>query len=320
MDKVRRKTAVAMLSVISNSLLVALKLAVGLRIGSVAVVSEAIHSAVDLVAAGVALFAVRRSGKPSDNEHPFGHGKLENLSGTIEAFLIFVAAVWIVIEAVRKLIQPRAIESVGWGIGVMLLSSVVNMAVSHVLFKVGRQTHSAALMADGWHLRTDVWTAAGVMVGLSLIGVGETIFKGMHFHWIDPVAAIIVALLILRAAYRLTMESGRDLLDARLPDDEEREVRQAIERHSDNFREYHDLRTRRGGETRFVEFHLLVDPGMSVEASHTLADQIVDDIAARFPGSDVNIHVEPFHLRRQPNDSPAAAVIEADPASPRPGS
>ena len=156
----KRKSSVALLSVASNTILVLLKLTVGIIIGSVSVISEAIHSSVDLLAAMIALFAVRTSGKPADAEHPFGHGKVENMSGTVEALLIFLAAGWIIFEAVKKLKNPEPLEEVGWGVAVMIVASAANILVSRALFKVGKETDSVALQADAWHLRTDVYTSA----------------------------------------------------------------------------------------------------------------------------------------------------------------
>ncbi len=295
----KRKKMAAILSVVSNSFLVVTKLIIGLFIGSVSVISEAIHSSVDLLASGIALFSVSRSDRPSDEEHPFGHGKVENLSGTIEAILIFLAALWIIYEATLKLLHPTQLDHIGLGVGVMLVSSLVNMYVSNMLFKVGTETESMALVADAWHLRTDVWTAGGVMIGLGLLWAGETIFPTANLHWIDPVSAIIVALLIFRTAYNLTLESGRDLLDARLPAEEVRVVQSIICKYDNLWCEYHDLRTRRSGSVRFVEFHLLVDPEMSVEHSHILTDKISDDINNRFPRTDVNIHIEPCAMNHK---------------------
>lgn len=176
MDTQRKKTRVATLSVISNSVLVLFKAAVGLSIGSVAVLSEAIHSGMDLIAAIIAFFAVNMSGKAADEDHAFGHTKVENISAAVEALLIFVAAAWIIYEAVHKLIKPQPLETVSWGVGVMLLSTIVNIVVSQRLFKVGKETDSAALSADAWHLRTDVYTSAGVMVGLGIIWLGARFF------------------------------------------------------------------------------------------------------------------------------------------------
>ncbi|HRR42238.1 MAG TPA: cation diffusion facilitator family transporter [Syntrophales bacterium] len=293
MDAQGRKERIALLSVVSNSTLVVMKLIVGLLIGSVSIISEAIHSGVDLLAAIIALFSVKTSSIPADSKHPFGHGKIENISGTIEALLIFVAAIWIIIEAVKKLMHPEPIEAIGWGIGVMLVSSLANFAVSQMLFKVGRETDSIALQADAWHLRTDVYTSAGVMGGLALIWIADRLFPGNDFFWLDPVAALGVALLIMKAAYDLTAQSAKDLLDVHLPRVEVEWIRQAIVEHGGVIHGFHDLRTRKAGHFRFVEFHLKVEPHMTVMDSHEIARKLSNKIKIQFPHTTVTIHVEP---------------------------
>ncbi|NTW07250.1 MAG: cation transporter [Syntrophaceae bacterium] len=293
MDTQRLKTRTAVLSVVSNTMLVTMKLFVGLLIGSVSIISEAIHSGFDLLAAVIALFSVKTSSIPADGDHPFGHGKIENISGTIEAILIFVAAIWIIVEAVKKLMHPEPIETIGWGVGVMLFSAIVNIAVSQRLFKVGRETDSIALQADAWHLRTDVYTSAGVMVSLALIWIGQWIFPGKDFFWLDPVAAIGVALLIIKAAYDLTAQSAKDLLDVHLPSVEVEWIRQCIVDCKSDIRGIHDLRTRKAGQFRFVEFHLQVDPNMSVMDSHEITKLLKKRIITQFPGTTVTIHIEP---------------------------
>ena len=293
MDAQGRKVAVAWLSVLSNTSLVAGKLVIGLLIGSVSVISEAIHSGVDLVAAVIALFAVKTSHKLADEDHPFGHGKVENISGTVEALLIFLAAGWIIYEAIHKLLNPQPIEGVGWGVGVMLASSVMNIIVSEMLFRVGRETDSVALQADAWHLRTDVYTSAGVMVGLTLLLAGERFLPGTNLLWLDPVAAIAVALLIVHAAWRLTVESGRDLLDVSLPAAEIAWIQEVLRTFGPAVRGFHHLRTRKAGSERFVELHLVVDKDLTVEQSHRMSDAVTRSIKAHLPGSAVTIHVEP---------------------------
>jgi cation diffusion facilitator family transporter len=287
------KERVALLSVFSNSVLTILKLLVGLATGSISIISEACHSGVDLLASIIAFLSVRISGKPSDREHPFGHGKVENISGTIEAILIFLAAGWIMWEAVRKFINPEPLDNLGWGIGVMLVSTVANTLISRMLMKVGTETNSAALLADAWHLRTDVWTSAGVMAGIALILISETLFPGMHFHRIDPVAAFVVAILIIRAAYKLTIESGRDLLDVALPENEEELIRNHILTFQPDVYGFHQLLTRKAGATRFIEFHILVNSKMSVEESHRISDRMTEEIEEHLAGSQITIHVEP---------------------------
>ena len=292
-EKNKRKSNVAMLSVISNSSLVILKLAVGLIIGSVSVISEAIHSGVDLLAAIIALFAVRKSGKPADDDHPFGHGKVENISGTVEALLIFLAAGWIIFEAVEKLRNPEPIDEAWLGIAVMLTSVLANIIVSKRLFLVGRETESVALLADAWHLRTDVYTSLGVFGGLVVILAGGFFYPGVDLRWVDPVAAIGVALLIIKAAYHLTIESARDLVDAGLPAQEVDDVAKHIKSFAPTIRGFHRLRTRKAGASRFVEFHIRVDASMSVDESHRIADMITCSIKQHYPGTTVTIHIEP---------------------------
>ncbi|MCX5906504.1 MAG: cation diffusion facilitator family transporter, partial [Deltaproteobacteria bacterium] len=262
-------------------------------IGSVSVISEAIHSGVDLIAAVIALFSVRTSSRPADESHPFGHGKIENISGTIEALLIFLAAGWIIFEAIKKFIHPEPLESPLWGVGVMLFSAVTNMVVSRMLFKVGKETDSIALQADAWHLRTDVYTSAGVMAGLTILWLGEWIFPGHHFHWMDPASAIGVAILIVKAAYDLTVQSARDLLDVNLPPEEKAWICEFIAAQKDTVHGYHYLRTRKAGHFRFIEFHIQVDAQMTVETSHHLAQRLSKAIKERFPYSTVTVHVEP---------------------------
>ena len=293
MDVHRKKSSVAILSVISNISLVVMKLVVGLWTHSVSVISEAIHSGIDLIAAVIAYGAVRASGKPADKDHPYGHGKFENVSGTIEAILIFMAAGWIIYEAYHKLILPRPVEKAGLGVLVMLISSVVNWIVSKRLFRIGKETESIALQADGWHLMTDVYTSAGVMAGLLLMWAGEYFYPAMNWQWIDPVAAILVALLIIKAAYDLTVQSSMDLMDVSLPEEEERWIRDQIMKHRDQFRGYHRLRTRKSGSHRFIEFHLIFKSDISVAYSHAVGDQITGEIKQHFPASQVIIHIEP---------------------------
>lgn len=308
----KRKASVARLSVISNTTLVLLKLAVGLAIGSVSVISEAIHSAVDLLAAIIALFAVKTSGKPADQLHPFGHGKVENISGTVEALLIFLAAGWIIYEAAKKLMNPHPLGEASWGVAVMLVSATANIIVSRMLFKVGNETDSVALQADAWHLRTDVYTSAGVMAGLGIIWLGGLLYPGADLKWVDPVAAIGVALLIIKAAYKLTIESARDLLDVSLPLEEENEIRKIIAAFAPTIRGFHRLRTRKSGSHRFVEFHMRVDAFMSIDESHRITDMISEDIKKRFASTLITIHIEPCNCALAKEASCGCLLSEED--------
>ncbi len=293
MEKQTMKTLTAALSVASNTMLVILKLIIGTIIGSVSVISEAIHSGVDLVAAVIALGAVRKSGKPEDAGHPYGHGKVENIAGTIEAILIFLAAGWIIYEAFHKLINPSPMEEVGWGIAVMGFSALANLIVSHLLFRVGEKTDSIALKADGMHLRTDVYTSAGVMAGLLIYRVVGILFPGVSLWWIDPVTAIAVAILIIRAAWELTIESARDLLDSRLSEDEEAVVAEETAALYPDAYGYHHLRSRKSGPYRFFDLHLVVASGTSMEAAHATSDALKQKVREHFPECWVEIHLEP---------------------------
>jgi cation diffusion facilitator family transporter len=293
MNKPDRKIHVAVLSVVSNSTLLIMKLAVGLMIGSVSILSEAIHSAMDLVAAIIAFISVKTSSTPPDKRHPFGHGKIENISGAVEALLIFLAAVWIIFEAVQKMRHPEPITTPGWGVVVMLLSIIVNQSVSSMLFKVAKETDSIALEADAWHLRTDVYTSAGVMAGLALIWSGEVFYPGINFAWLDPVAAIAIALLIIKTAYDLTMRSSRDLMDTTLPAEEKNWIRGRILQQQPLICGFHQFRTRKSGHYRFVEFHLKVAPEMTVSTSHAITEELSSSIEKQFPQTSVMIHIEP---------------------------
>ncbi len=279
----------------SNAALVVFKLIVGLSIGSVSVLSEAIHSGIDLTAALIAYFSVHSSGKPADREHRYGHGKFENISGFLEALLIFGASAWIIYEAVIKLHHPRPIEMIGWGILVMAVSSFINMAVSTMLFKIGADTDSVAIKADAWHLRTDVYTSMGVMAGLALIWFFGLFFDGHDLLWIDPVVAIFVALLIVKAAYDLTMQSLGDLLDISLPEEQDAEIAKTIKA-QEGVISFKNLRTRKAGAVKFVEFDMVVDGNISVDAAHAITDRIAAELERKLGSVYPTIHIEPCKL------------------------
>jgi len=292
MKSQQRKRQVARLSVLSNSLLMVFKLAVGLMIGAVSVISEAIHSAVDLVAALIALFAVKASGKPADEKHTFGHGKFENVSGVIEALLIFIAAGWIIFEAVKKILEPALPESLGIGTIVMGVSAIVNFIVSRRLYNVGKETDSVALEADGLHLKTDVYTSLGVALGLLLIWV----FK---IALLDPIVAILVAMLILRESFVLLKKAYYPLLDTPLPEKEISIIEKNINKHLKPGMSYHMLRSRKAGPKRYVDLHLEVPGDITVNESHELCDIIEHEIEHELENTEVYIHIEPCECEKQ---------------------
>lgn len=288
----REKSRAAMFSVASNAFLVASKFGVGLAIGSVSVISEAIHSAVDLLAAVIAWFAVRFSDQPADREHPYGHGKMENLSGAIEALLIFVAAAWIIWEAVHKLLSGGAVESPGWGALVMAVSAGLNFAVSSNLMRVGRKHDSMALVADAMHLRVDVWTSLGVLGGMLALWGSAWLLPGVPMSWVDPITAIVVALLIVKAAWDLTRQATGALLDEALPEEEVERIR-GFAKEEAWIKSLHDLRTRKSGAERMVDAHIAVPADLTVYEGHAAAHRFKDRILLHWPSANVNVHLDP---------------------------
>lgn len=281
-----KKVKTARLSIFSNSFLILMKTAVGLFSGSVSIISEAIHSFIDLLAAIIAFFSVKISGTPPDEKHPYGHGKYENISGVIEGLLIFVAAIWIIYEAVQKFLNMEEVTNLGWGFVVMIVSAVVNFFVSRRLYKVAKETDSIALEADALHLKVDVYTSLGVGVGLLLILV-----TGMH--QLDPVVAIIVAILILRESFILLKNAYSPLLDVMLPESEQRIIKDSITKFSTGCVDFHQLRTRKAGHLKYVDLHLEVPYNLTVQESHNLCDNIENEIESKIKNIEVHIHVEP---------------------------
>ena len=260
-----KKSQVAILSVGSNTLLIAMKIVVGLLSGSVSIISEAIHSFMDLVAAVIAFFSVKYSDDPPDDQHPYGHGKIENVSGVVEALLIFVAAIWIIYEAVKKLTHPSVIEQLGWATAVMIISALVNWLVAKRLYKVARETDSVALEADALHLQTDVYTSLGVAAGLVLIKI-----TGLHLF--DPIVAIVVALIIIQKSYELLVDAFKPLIDHQLTKDEVDIISSSLKEKNYTF---HNLKTRKSGSYRFAELHLELDENMSLKDVHRTCDRCV---------------------------------------------
>ncbi len=278
------KVRTAQLSIASNTFLIILKLTVGIISGSVSIISEAIHSAMDLLAAVIAFFSVKVSDNPPDTRHPYGHGKVENISGVIEALLIFIAAALIISEAIKKLAgEPFKLEIIWIGAIVMLISAIVNSFVSHRLYIVARETKSIALEADALHLKTDVYTSLGVAAGLGLIMI-------TGIKWLDPVVAILVACLIIYESYTLLRKAFRPLLDTAWNDDEIKVLEKKLRQMSVN---YHDLRTRVAGNYRFIDIHVEIPEDESVRDAHKYCDMIEDKLSDEYENLTVTIHVEP---------------------------
>ncbi len=285
MDK---KSRTVLFSISSNAILLTVKLVAGVMTGSVSVLSEAVHSATDLVASVVALVAVRRSNSPPDEDHHYGHGRFENLAGVFEGLVLFAVGGYVVYGAVDNILNGAELELLGLGILVMALSAVVNLFVSGWLLRVARETDSRALAAEGYNLRTDVWGAAGVAVGLAAaLATGWTV--------LDPIIAALIGLAILWTALRLVSGSTRVLLDESLPPGELDVVERVIEdcvRSEAAIRGFHKLRARKSGSQRHIDFHLQLKAETTLGEAHKLSDDLEERIRRSLPNSDVLIHLE----------------------------
>ncbi|MDD4873655.1 MAG: cation diffusion facilitator family transporter [Dehalococcoidales bacterium] len=280
------KSKAAALSIASNTLLILLKLFAGIITGSISLIAEAIHSCMDLAAAVIAFVCVRVSDKPVDKKHPFGHGKAENVSGVIEGVLILIAAGIIVNEAIHKITQGVELKIVEVGIATMAISIVVNILVSRYLLKVSKSTDSLALEADAVHLTTDVLTMSGVLLGLIAV-------KLTGIEIIDPIVALFVALLIVKAAFDIIWKSFGGLMDVSLPESEKAAIEACLLEHNNRIVEFHKLRTRKAGSQRQVDLHLVIPKTASIEEAHNLCDHLETDIGKILPNTVINIHVEP---------------------------
>jgi cation diffusion facilitator family transporter len=300
-----RKTRAAGISIASNSLLIVLKIAAGVITGSIALITEAIHSGIDLVASIVAFFSVRKAEEPADESHLYGHAKIENLAAAIEGVLIVLGAAVIMFESVRRLGDPPKLDTLGIGIGVIAFSLVVNLGVSSWLFRQANMHDSPALEGDAAHLRTDALTSVGVLVGLVLV---ET--TGVSA--LDPVVALVVACAIVFSGVRIVWRSSRVLVDEALPPEELTRIREAIESAgADEVIGFHKLRARRAGSRRYIDLHVQFRRGTSLERAHALSHRLTDAIRARVRGADVLIHLEPEDAAKDPapphRDRPVSA-------------
>lgn len=285
-----RTTKIAFLSVMSNTFVVAIKIVVGIITGSVAVLSEAIHSSLDLMASLIAFFSVRISKKPADSVHPYGHGKVENLSGTIETILIFVAGIWIIYECVHKIIHPEPLQLPLLGVLVMVVGATINFIVSKVVRKEADRVHSVAMKSNALHLLTDVYTSLGVAVSLLLVTL-------TGWYILDSIIGMVLAIYIMIEAFKLMKETFPPLIDSRLTENEESAVLKIIETFKDEYLEVHNFRSRRSGPQEYIDFHLVVPSEASMGDVHELCDRIEEKIEKEFPRAEVFIHPEPEHER-----------------------
>lgn len=292
MELISNKRRVAWLSVGSNTLLTGAKLVAGLLTGSVSIISEAAHSAIDLIAAIIATFSVYMADRPPDKSHQYGHEKIENMSGVIEGALIFVAAIWIIYEAVDKLLHGVELKYLGSGVLVMAISAVINFFVATLLKRSAKENRSIALEADAMHLYADVYTSIAVFTGLLVITLSKRLLN-ITILWIDPVIAIGVALLILATAFKITRKSFLPLLDASASAGEMLQINSIMDKFSDHGIDFHKLRTRRAGGALHIDLHMGCRPGISLEKGHSISHELKSEIERTMAGAKVLVHVEP---------------------------
>jgi len=266
--------------------LIVLKVVVAVRTGSLSISAQAADSFLDLFAIAVVFFAVRVAAMPADEEHPFGHGKVEGIAAVVQTVLIFTAGGLIIYSSVHRIISGATLELPEAGMGVMLVSVIASVFLSRHLLKVAKATVSLALEASARNIAADVYSAAGVLVALLAIR-----FTGLNI--IDPIVALAVALFIIKAAYDVMKKSFGELVDVRLPKAEEDGLVSCLREHSGQLVGFHAVRTRKAGSQRFVDLHLMLPKNASVEEAHQVCDHLEQDIKDRLPDSSVTIHVEP---------------------------
>jgi cation diffusion facilitator family transporter len=285
--KAPSKSRAAAISIASNVALIVLKLVAGAITGSIAIITEAVHSSIDLLASMVAFFSVRKAEEPPDPSHPYGHEKVENLTAALEGVLILVGAAIIIFESVRRLAHVTPVEKLGVGIAVVGFSAVANLAVSTYLYRQARITESPALEGDAAHLRTDAFTSLGVLVGLVLVEITGV-------ERLDAITALIVAVVIVYSGVRIVSRSSRVLVDEALPPEELEVVRQTIADYgAPEVAGYHKLRARRAGSRRHVDLHVQFRQGTTLERAHEVSHELQAAIQKRLRDADVLIHIEP---------------------------
>jgi cation diffusion facilitator family transporter len=281
------KTRAAGLAIASNTVLIAIKLTAGIITGSVGILSDAVHSLMDLVASVISLFSVRQSDKPADYTHPYGHEGLEDLSAGAQAILLLAGAAFVIYEAISRLISGAQVESAGLGIAVVAIAAVVNIVVSTILMRTSRSLNSPALGATGADLRTDAAVSLGVLVALIIIKItGVT--------WLDPLVGLLIGLAISTTGIRILVSAVRRLSGETLPPEELAQLQSVIASFiGSEMIGYHDLRARHLGSSHQVDLHLQFAEGTSLRRAHEISHQVQDAMTGRLPGTTVLIHIEP---------------------------
>jgi cation diffusion facilitator family transporter len=297
MDHLKKKNIAAALSVASNVILIIIKIIVGILSGSVSVISEAIHSLMDLSASFIALFSVNMSSKPADEGHPYGHGKIENVSGVIEGILIFVAVILIIKESVEKIMHPSEMDMAFLAIGVMAVSAIINFIVAKFIYRTVKTVESVALEADALHHLTDTYTSLGVMAGLVLIKV-----TGIAI--LDPLVAIGVALFITKEAWIITKTAFSPLLDHCISEEDQEEIYNMLEafKHKNEIVGYKKIKTRKSGHLKCIDIILIVSDDISIISAHEISDRIEIEIEEILHNTVISIHIEPERSQSTPID------------------
>lgn len=277
----------AALSLVAALLTIGLKAGAYALTGSIGLLSDALESLVNLIAAVVALFALTVAARPADEEHTYGHTKAEYFSSGFEGALILGAAVSIGVVGVRRLLAPQPILEPGTGLAINGLAALVNLGAAQVLLRAGRRHESITLEADGHHLMADVWTSLGVILGVAAAALTK-------WHRLDAIVAIAAAALVLRAGLNLLRRSMLGLLDTSLPEETLRTITGILESHAAEGVRYHALRTRQAGARRFIAFHILVPGQWTVQRGHDLLEAIEEKIRGAVPNSSVDTHLEPI--------------------------
>jgi cation diffusion facilitator family transporter len=305
----RSPTALAWLAIVAALATMALKFGAYAVTGSVGLLSDAVESTANLVAALTALFALSYAARPEDRSHNYGHGKIEFFAAGVEGGLVLAAAVAILWSAGQRLLEPRPVERFGVGLAVSLVATAINFAVARVLLRVARERRSPALAADGRHLMTDVRTSLGVVGGLALVWLTGV-------ERLDPAIALLVGLNVAWTGFVLLRESFDGLMDRALPLAEEAAVRRAIAAELAPGETFHALRTRQSGGRRFADLHLLVPGDVSVRRAHRRSASIEEAVARVLPGVETTVHVEPVEDRAAWEDSPLLPLERAADAVP----
>lgn len=301
----RDLTRYAWLSIATAVVTIALKAGAWYITGSVGLLSDAAESVVNLVAAFFALIALRVAARPADKSHHFGHSKAEYFSAGAEGVMIFLAAVFIIVAAIQRLITPAPIENVGIGLAISVVASILNGVVAMLLLRAGRRHRSKTLVADGKHLLTDVWTTVGVLVGVGLVAL-------TGWHRLDPIVALLVGLNIIVTGWKLVSESAEGLMDVSWPKEDNAELARLMGRFTGGEIDVHALRTRESGHQRYCDFHLLVPGAWSVNEAHDLCEEIETAVKETFDGVVVTGHIEPREDPRAYRDYETEVAIPRD--------